>query len=194
MLSKTANSTSLEVKQIVVMSDGAPNDQGSGYEGIVKLLAKGGTATNTIAIGTTDAACISELEALAVLGGGDLHDVFDMSQMSEKIYGIVESQKGGYMNEDHPFIPVQTTSNNSILEGVLSEYETIYGYYGTSIKEGADLVLYVDNVRPLYADWEFGLGKVAVFMTDLGNPTWTSTYFDRSRTSSVILLENIFLH
>lgn len=189
----TGSREALEIKQVIFMSDGAPNDQGSGYEGIVKLLAKGGTATNTIAIGTTDAACISELEALAVLGGGDLHDVFDMSQMSEKIYGIVESQKGGYMNEDHPFVPVQTTSNNSILEDVSAEYETIYGYYGTSIKEGADLVLYVDNVRPLYADWEFGLGKVAVFMTDLGNPTWTSTYFDNSRTSSVILLENIFL-
>lgn len=195
MLGRASNITSLEIKQVIFMSDGAPNDKGSGYEGIVERMAKGGTVTSSIAIGISksDATAIAELEKISVAGKGEIFLVNDADELKDDLTEIAESIQGKLLNTDVTVLPMRDSLNSIIHEGV-REYDFIHGYYGTTIKEGAERLIYVDNLRPLYAEWECGLGKVCALMTDLGNVDWTGEMFDDSDgTENVRLVSNILL-
>ena len=188
---------SLEIKQVVFMSDGAPNDKGSGYEGIVERMAKGGTVTSSIAIGisATDTSAISELEKISVAGKGDLFLVKKASDLDEDLAGIVESIKGELLNKDITVLPMRDSMNSTVHAGMLDiEYDFIHGYYGSQIKENAERVIYVDNLRPLYAEWDYGLGKVCIFMSDLGSKDWTGEMFDDTDgKKNTLLIKNILV-
>ena len=195
MLARAANITSIEIKQVIFMSDGAPNDKGSGYEGIVERMAKGGTVTSTIAIGISqsDAAGIAELEKISVAGKGKLFLVQSAKDLEEDLTEITDSIQGKLLNEDITAKPMRDSLNSIVHEGV-KDYDQVHGYYGTTIKDGAERVIYVDNLRPLYSEWEFGLGKVCAFMTNLGNADWTGEMFDDTdEISNVRLIQNILL-
>ncbi len=194
MLARAQNMAgSLEIKQVVFMSDGSPNDKGSGYEGIVERMAKGGTVTSTIAIGTDDAGAIAELEKISVAGKGDIFKVDKASDLNKDLAGIVESIKGELLNKDITVLPMRDSLNSTVHEGMADiEYDYIHGYYGSQIKENAERVIYVDNLRPLYAEWEYGLGKVCIFMSDLGNEDWTGEMFDDTDgKKNTLLIKNI---
>ena len=193
MLARASNITSIEIKQVIFMSDGAPNDKGSGYEGIVERMAKGGTVTSTIAIGTDEAAGISELEKISVAGRGKLFLVQSAKDLDEDLTEITDSIQGKLFNEDITVQPMRDSLNSLVHTGV-RDYDEIHGYYGTTIKEDAERVIYVDNLRPLYSEWEFGLGKVCALMTDLGNPDWTGEMFDDGDDiENIRLIQNILL-
>ncbi|MBQ4108627.1 MAG: VWA domain-containing protein, partial [Clostridia bacterium] len=195
MLGRASNITSIEIKQVIFMSDGAPNDKGSGYEGIVERMAKGGTVTSSIAIGISksDATAIAELEKISVAGKGEIFLVNDADELKEDLTEIAESIQGKLLNTDITVLPMRDSLNSIVHEGV-REYDEIHGYYGTTIKEGAERVIYVDNLRPLYAEWECGLGKVCALMTDLGNVDWTGEMFDDTDgIENVRLVSNILL-
>ena len=195
MLARASNITSIEIKQVVFMSDGAPNDKGSGYEGIVERMAKGGAVTSTIAIGISagEAGAIAELEKISNAGRGDIFLVNSAKDLEEDLTEITDSIQGKLLNEYITVQPMRDSLNSIVHEGV-QEYDIIHGYYGTTIKEEAERVIYVDNLRPLYAEWEFGLGKVCALMTDLGNVEWTGTMFnDNDEIANVRLIQNIVL-
>ena len=193
MLGRASDITSIEIKQVVFMSDGAPNDKGSGYEGIVERMAKGGTVTSTIAIGTNDATAIAELEKISVAGKGEIFLVNNAKDLQDDLAEIAESIQGKLLNEGVTVLPMRDSLNSIVHEGV-REYDKIHGYYGTTIKEGAERVIYVDNLRPLYAEWECGLGKVCALMTDLGKADWTGEMFDDTDgVENVRLVKNILL-
>ena len=188
---------SLEIKQVVFMSDGAPNDKGSGYEGIVERMAKGGTVTSSIAIGIdkNNHDAISELEKISVAGKGELFVVNKMSDLKDDLAGIVESTQGELLNKEVNVIPIRDSMNSTVHEGMYDvEYDIIHGYYGSQIKEGAERVIYVDNLRPLYAEWDYGLGKVCMFMSDLGNKNWTGEMFDDTDgKANTLLIKNMLV-
>ena len=96
MLARAANITSLEIKQVIFMSDGAPNDKGSGYEGIVERLAKGGTVTSTIAIGIdkSEASAIEELNKISTAGKGETFLVNSAKDLEEDLTEITDSIQG----------------------------------------------------------------------------------------------------
>lgn len=195
MLGRASNITSIEIKQVVFMSDGAPNDKGSGYEGIVERMAKGGTVTSTIAIGInkSEATAIAELNKISAAGKGEIFLVNNATDLEEDLTEIAESIQGKLLNTDITVLPMRDSLNSIVHEGV-REYDEIHGYYGTTIKEGAERVIYVDNLRPLYAEWEYGLGKVCALMTDLGNVDWTGEMFDDTDgVENVRLVSNILL-
>lgn len=195
MLGRASDITSIEIKQVVFMSDGAPNDKGSGYEGIVERMAKGGTVTSTIAIGIdkSEATAIAELEKISAAGKGEIFLVNNADQLTKDLTEIAESIQGKLINTDITVLPMRDSLNSIVHEGV-REYDVIHGYYGTTIKDGAERVIYVDNLRPLYAEWEFGLGKVCALMTDLGKVDWTGEMFDDTDgIENVRLVSNILL-
>lgn len=193
MLSGAMQDVKLDIKQVVFMSDGQPNDAGSGYEGIVQLMTKAGIVTSTIGIGSGDlnSTAINELEKIAANGRGELVVVSDPEALPEKLYEIATSIKGDYYNvRDVKPIMYETSD---ILRGV-DGYDIIGGYYGTTVKDDANLVLYVDNLKPIVAEWKQGLGRVTVFMSNLGS-TWTTSMFDdeTDKIENKRLVKNILL-
>lgn len=198
MLTRATSKTSIEVKQIVFMSDGAPNDQGSGYEGIVERLAKGGTRTTAIAVGITesDVQALEELNKISTAGKGDIFLVDKASDLEETLFKITDEITKEIRNDKIEAEILADSLDSIVYEGVEYEdgYDIIHGYYATSIKEAANRIFYVETLRPLYAEWEYGLGKVCVLMTDLGNKEWTGSLFDDTdgRANSR-LVQNILL-
>ncbi len=188
MLSKKNNEVTLHIKQVLMMSDGAPNDIGSGYEGIVERMAKAGTTTSAISIGNDDTSQAAELTKIAEAGKGTIYVAHNANDLTNEIVEKAEDITAELVNEK-PVLPYQLSLNSSVLKGV-RDYEIIGGYYSSVIKEEADLVLYVDRMKPLYAEWTYGLGKVSVYMSDLGNEDWTGVLFRDS--NGITLVSNMF--
>lgn len=191
MISTAMQTVRLDVKQVVFMSDGAPNDAGSGYDGVVQLMTKAGIVTSTVGIGSDlNATAIDQLELIATKGRGELIVVKDPQALPEKLFEIAQSIKGDYYNA-RDVKPIMY-ENNDILRSV-TDFDTLGGYYGTTIKEGANLVLYVDNLKPIIAEWTTGIGKVTVFMSNLGSSWTTSMYNDDDGYKNKRLVKNIML-
>ena len=200
MLTRASSKTSIEIKQIVFMSDGAPNDQGSGYEGIVERLAKGGTRTSAIAIGITesDVKALDELNKISTAGKGDIFLVDKAQDLEDTLFKITDEITKEVRNDDIQAEIMADSIDSVVYEGLeyVTGYDTIHGYYATTIKEEANRVFYVETLRPLYAEWEYGpaKGKVCILMTDLGNKDWTGSLFDDTDgVKNSRLVQNILL-
>ncbi len=198
MLTRVLNKTTVQVKQIVFMSDGAPNDPGSGYEGIVERLAKSGTRTTAIGIGLTinDSDALEQLNIISTAGKGDTFLVDAAKDLDETLFQITDEISKELRNEKINAELMADSRDSIVYEGVSDKdgYDTIHGYYATHIKEGANTIFYVDPIRPIYAEWEYGLGKVCVLMTDLGNKEWTGPLFDDTDgIKNSRLVQNILL-
>ena len=192
MISTAMQSIKLDIKQVVFMSDGEPNDSGSGYDGIVSLMTKAGIVTSTVGIGSDlNTNAINQLELIATKGRGELVIVKDAQALPEKLYEIANAIKGDYYNV-RDVKPIMYDDANAILRGV-EDFDVLGGYYGTTIKEGANLVLYVDNLKPIVAEWDVGLGKVSVFMSNLGNVWTTAMFDDEDGYANKRLVKNILL-
>lgn len=200
MLTRASSKTSIEIKQIVFMSDGAPNDQGSGYEGIVERLAKGGTRTSAIAIGITEAdvKALDELNKISTAGKGEIFLVDKAKDLEDTLFKITDEITKEVRNDDIQAEIMADSIDSVVYEGLeyVTGYDTIHGYYATTIKGDANRIFYVETLRPLYAEWEYGpaKGKVCVFMTDLGNKEWTGSLFDDTDgVKNSRLVQNILL-
>ena len=65
---------------------------------------------------------------------------------------------------------------SSIFVGIDSTMKipTLSGYYGTKAREGAKVPLFYEYV-PIYAEWNFGAGRVGSFLSDLGG-AWSQDF------------------
>jgi uncharacterized membrane protein len=75
---------------------------------------------------------------------------------------------------------------NEIALGIQQELiPPLGGFYGTKLKDGAEMVLSGPWNVPIYAQWQYGKGKVCSFMCDL-NGVWSSSFM-RSDIAKKIL-------
>ena len=92
------------------------------------------------------------------------------------LFEIAESRKGEPVNENREII-LEKRNNSSIFINFKGNFDKLNGYYGTTIKEGATMVISADDLRPVIAEWDKGLGRVTVFMSDLAS-NWSAALFD----------------
>ena len=172
MFSVAMKEYQLDIKQLVFMSDGQNSDKNLAYKDMIKIMASAGIVTSTI--GVSKDCDGAELGKMSTEGKGDFVEITDAVALPEKLYEIANSIKGEKYNvrdvkplmfESHP-----------LLKNV-NGFDIIGGYYGTTVKQDANLVVYVDNLKPIIAEWNYGLGNVSVFMSNLGS-TWTEKMFD----------------
>ena len=174
MFERQAQNVHCGNRRVLFMSDGAPSTL-AGYKEIVERMADGGVEFFTLAVGLdldSNKATVqmSVLQDLADIGNGKC---FLAENTDDVIYHIENSTISVDRVTERIVSPKINVEDHPVLENVGSELVEIGGYYTSIIKDGAELVIYVDNVRPLYAEWEYGTGKVSVFMSDLGNESWT---------------------
>lgn len=154
------------VKHVIFLSDGEPSD--SGYTTVVKNMANDGITVSTIALGYSS----SVLSSLAQTGGGRYYAVTSTSDLPDIMLTETEQVSVSSLITGE-FIPV-ISSDSELTEGMSgTALPTIYGYLGVTIKEGAETLLATEEGNPLFAVWDYGIGRVASFMSDLtGN--WSS--------------------
>lgn len=198
------NGYRLDVKQVVFISDGEPNDKSkdstpSPYIGIVEGMTKAGIKTSAIGIGDSiNAAAEKELRAIAEAGYSEPKFIKDADEVTGSLFDIIEQAQGEDKNSKDPITnpegyPMKDYDTTAVLQGV-SKYDKLWGYYGTTLKDGATMALYADNHRPILAEWKCGLGKVTVFTSDFGQ-YWTQRMFDNSDgASNTRLVNNILVN
>lgn len=200
MLDDQSDKTMLHIKQVLFMSDGAPTTT-SGYINIVERMANSGVKISTIAAGldldtSKQDTQKKELMKIANAGKGDFLVAETADALTENLVDTAKSVTADLINL-RPVLPKENSLNSSLLQGIHAaedeeKFQPMYGYFSSTIKEGADLILYVDRMKPLYAEWQCGLGKVAAFMSDFSDPQWTGALFDENYPNGRILVSNMF--
>lgn len=170
-----------DTKHVIILSDGNPQD--SGYAKIVQKMNASGITTSTILIGTEASSNI--MSQLATLGGGRFYQVDNISDLPDVMKEETDASQVSYSNTGTFNLSI---CNYSQVLSDVTTFPSIKGYISTAIKSSASNVLYTDENMPVYAEWDYGLGRVASFTTDL-NGTWSSELF--ATQDGMTLIKNV---
>lgn len=148
-------------KHIILMTDGWTRS--GDLMPLVRQMHAQGITLSVVAAGQGSA---EYLKALAEAGGGRYYPATDMMNVPDIFLKETVKSVGQYVIEE-PFYPVPGDPG-PILKGVdTAKLPGLLGYNGTSFKNTARKDLLTMRGDPLLASWQFGLGKAAVWTSDL---------------------------
>ncbi len=165
-----------EVRRVMILSDGEPSpDDNRGYSTIVRRMRNEGITVSTIYLGHRGGGGQSLMENLAQLGGGNFYLVESAEDLANVM--LQETLSVDYIN-NVTFTPT-ASGYSQVLTGVTA-YPQLDGYISSSSKEHSTVVLsHKDDEakidRPIYAEWQYGLGRTASFTSDLSG-AWSSKW------------------
>jgi Mg-chelatase subunit ChlD len=154
-----------QIKHIIVLSDGRSED--GDFRVIAGEIRKAGMTLTTVAVG--DDADIPMMKMLADIGGGRFYAA-DRPENLPRIFTREASLASRSTIIEEPFSPrlVRPTQATNGIDW--SAAPQLGGYVGTaerdSLKSPAITSLITDKDDPLYAVWQYGLGRSAVFTSD----------------------------
>lgn len=167
------------LKHIIFITDGDAQDAEPSY--YLDAVQQLGSSITLSVIGFGDDSALSHNETnllqMAALGGG----IYSYSATGNNISSLMlEHLIAVSGSTDHinntPFMPIITSLASPVVYGI-GTMPVLGGYYGgLSAKINATVVLTTGG-NPVYAHWNYGLGKVGSFMSDL-NGTWSDLYFN----------------
>lgn len=176
----------VEKKHIILITDGQPFDPledtetEKGYGTMIKHYNDTAGITCSIVGITAGDTIDAEIQnnmvtAAETYGQGKFYPVWD----AETLPRIIREDLN--VTEILEYDPVEFTpqihDHTSVVNGIMQDMmPTLGGYYGTRLKEGADVPLMGEYV-PVYAQWKFGQGMVGSFMSDL-NGTWSDLFLE----------------
>lgn len=147
-------------KHVIFLSDGDPND--IGYYDVAKKMAADGITISTIALAYTS----DILSELAEYGNGRYYAVETVKDLPNIMLSETEQATVNSLLEGK-FTP-QINSSGALTEGLEGKaLPSLGGYLGVTLKEPAEALLISEAENPVYAVWNYGLGRVASFMSDL---------------------------
>lgn len=156
-----------EKKNVIFLSDGSPNDHG--YYQVAEKLGDLGVTISTIGLGYDG----QILVRIAEEGSGRYYYVEDAEDLPNIMENEAKQAAGSAMTGK--FIPVISTVSE-LTDGIEdSDMPTIYGYLGTTLKDDAIAYITTDSGHPIFASWQYGVGTVACFTSDL-NGNWSSDW------------------
>ena len=173
-------SSNAKKKHIIFLSDGEPDWRDKNYMAAVKDAAADGITVSTIGVGFSYA----PLQNMALEGNGRCYFVTDAEQLphimlSETNQVAVESLVTGN------FVP-RVARKSTITEVVgNTKLPSLYGYLGTTLKNGANLFLSTEKGHPIYAQWTYGKGMVGCFTSDL-NGNWSADWLNDPTACALI--------
>ena len=164
-------------KHIILLSDGQSAD--SGYEWIVREMAKQGITVSTIALGTNIS--VNQMQLLALLGNGTFYSVARSENLPSVMLTDANLMQVEYVAEGNcPVFSAQRMFSPS------PSLAPLKGYIRTVAKAGAAVGLETQKNHPLYAEWPVSRGIVASFMSDLSGQ-WSEDWFSSAAGSQLIL-------
>lgn len=171
----------LERKHVIFITDGSPADSNEGFDAIVKEMRASGITMSSIVVGRL-LNVVKLLEELSAIGGGrcyfvegadDLPDVMSTDTVLSQVEYTIDA-------------PVMPALGDPVFEiGEESAVSQLYGYIRASTKGSASVALSTPEGRPLYAQWHYGAGKAASFMSDLSGD-WSRTWFNAESGKQLI--------
>lgn len=167
----------VERKHIILVTDGDPGDAYETYLPYIKDNAKDGITMSIVTV-NIESFLVEEMENAAKEGGGkfynvkssELSSIPDVMQKDLALEAIAEIEYG---EEFFPTLADRHPATQGITQEALPP---LTGYYGTVAKKGATVIL-AGKYVPIYAEWQYGAGKVGSFLSDLGGE-WSQKFTD----------------
>lgn len=163
-----------QIKHMIVLSDG--RSEYGDFREIAHEIRDAGTTLTTVAVG--EDADIPMMRMLADIGGGRFYAA-DNPENLPRIFTREASLASRSTIIEEPFSPRlvrATQATNGINWG---DSPTLGGYVGTaerdSLKSPAITSLISDKDDPVYAVWQYGLGRAAAFTSD-AKPRWAAAW------------------
>jgi Mg-chelatase subunit ChlD len=167
-----------QIKHVIVLSDG--QSQPGDFAGIAKSISDAGMTLSSIAIGSD--ADPSTMKMIADIGGGRFYAT-DRAETLPQIFtreAFIASRSTIIEEPFQPRLIRATQATNGIDWATAPQ---LGGYVGTAerdaINSPAITSLISDKDDPVYAVWQYGLGKVAVFTSD-AKPRWAANWMNWS--------------
>ncbi|MCL6610363.1 MAG: VWA domain-containing protein [Peptococcaceae bacterium] len=156
---ETLEKAEVKVKHIILLTDGQGEKEG--YDGVVQRIRAGGITLSAVAVGQD--ADRQLIRALAEKGGGRGYYTEHYRDIPEIFTRETYLATRKYLNS-REFVPRPAGGGGPYGGEALPK---LYGYTGTGIKDGAELLLESDSGDPVLARWQYGLGRVAAWTPDL---------------------------
>lgn len=155
-------------KHIILLTDGQAEQ--TGYDGIIEKMNASGITLSTVAVGTGADTLL--LQRLANQGSGRYYFTNEFSDLPE-IFAKETLLAGKEYINNRTFYPKQ--KNASAIMADIDSMASLGGYIGTTAKPRADVVLESDKQEPILATWQYGLGRTAVWTSDV-SAKWTKDW------------------
>ena len=159
----------VERRHVILITDGKPSDTfdtyGKAIEEAVNDATKKVTFSFAIIGSDIPASDRADIIKAAELGEGKFHQPADVSLLPEMIRDELHMDSIKSINYED-FQP-QINIHNNVVSGISqADVPQLGGFYGTKAKQDAQVVL-KGNFVPIFAQWNFGAGRVGSFMSDL---------------------------
>jgi Mg-chelatase subunit ChlD len=163
--------TEAAIKHIIILSDGKLNDAanvfgGDGSEVDFNVVAATALSfditTSTIAIG--DEADFARLESIASSGGGRYYEALDVTTLPRIFANEALTATRSLLREER-FSP--TLRSHPLVANTTETVPALNAYVATTLKPSGEIILEGLEGEPILAVSRQGLGRSAVFTTDL---------------------------
>ena len=160
--------TEAKEKHIILLTDGQA--ERTGYEATIDKMNQDGITLSSVAIG--EGADTWLLEWLAEAGDGRYYFANEFTDLPS-IFAKETILAGKEYLNNRTFYP-SAQDASAILSGINS-VPALHGYVGTTAKSRAHVILVSDKDEPVLATWQYGLGRSAVWTSDVGGD-WTADW------------------
>jgi Ca-activated chloride channel homolog len=160
-----------EVKTVVVLSDGLT--QTADFQGLATSMIKSGINVSTVTVGLQSN---RELMAdIAMWGKGRAYYIQSYDRVPQIFIKETELALGKTLQEQ-PFLPI-LKKNVEAFKGIdFAKAPRLLGYVVTKAKPTSEVLLTESwTDEPLLARWQYGLGKAAIFTSDV-KTRWASEW------------------
>ena len=155
--------TKASQKHLIILADGDDVDMLGGEIAITSQLVKEGVTISTVAFG--QGKDVAFLRQMAALGGGKSYIAAKPTDLP-RIFTRDTLVVGRSVIVEEPFKP-RIDPGDEILRGL--PWDTVppmYGYVATSPKDLASVPMLTHHDDPLFAHWNYGLGRAIAFTSD----------------------------
>ena len=152
------------LKHVILLSDGRtyPDD----YEGLVRKMAEGGITVSTVAMGQE--ADRELLANIAEWGDGRGYVVQDAQEVPQ-IFAKETRRAAQPTLVEEPFTPI-VRKRAEMFKGIdFASSPPLRGYLSTQLKDTSEALLVSGDDDPVLARWQYGLGRVVAFTSDVKN-------------------------
>lgn len=160
------------IKHVILLTDGWTT--AGDMIGLAHEMEEAGITLSVVAAGGGSAEYLKEM---AEAGGGRYYPAQDILRVPEFFLKETVKAAGRYIIEE-PFYPLPVEAGSAVLRGLNpAQLPALFGYNGSTPKGTARVVLSTPAGDPLLATWQYGLGKAAVWTSDL-KAKWADPWMD----------------
>lgn len=158
-----------KLKHVILMTDGQsmPGD----YYGILEKMGDQGITLSTVAVGQD--ADQSLLEGLATQGEGRYYYTDEFADIPKIFTKETYMATQSYI-QNRTFFPI-ITGHSPMVNAFTEGFPALHGYIATLPKNAAIMVLSSDRQDPILAEWQYGLGRVIAWTSDVRG-IWTEDW------------------